>query len=104
MEKGGYIERGVVVNVLGTLMIQLPSRFTGGALAIYNYMEDENQDENEESFKFTLGDGQEAAYSCHVACHFSDCEYEMAKLRSGSRVLLDTPSSTRTRIRIVFLR
>lgn len=41
-----------------------------------------------ESFKFTLGAGAEATYSCHFACHFSDCEYELAKLQSGSRVLL----------------
>ncbi len=92
IEKGGYIERGVDGDhnddVLGTLIIQLPSRFTGGALTIYNNMEDENEEDDEESFKFTLGAGQEAAYSCHFACHFSDCEYEMAKLRSGSRVLL----------------
>lgn len=40
------------------------------------------------SLKFTLGAEEEATYSCHFVCHFSDCEYEMAKLRSGSRVLL----------------
>ncbi len=92
IEKGGYIERVVDGdhdnNAMGTLIIQLPSKYTGGALTIYNYVEDKNEDEKEESFKFTLGAGEEAAYSCHFACHFSDCEYEMAKLWSGSRVLL----------------
>mmetsp|Transcript_2788 Transcript_2788/g.4101 ORF Transcript_2788/g.4101 Transcript_2788/m.4101 type:complete len:157 (+) Transcript_2788:304-774(+) len=73
---------------MGSLLIQLPSKFSGGELTIYNpAAEDDDQDE-EESFKFTLGAGEEAAYSCHFACRFSDCEYEMAKLRSGSRVLL----------------
>eukprot|EP00984_Skeletonema_dohrnii_P019249 scaffold9166_cov123-Skeletonema_dohrnii-CCMP3373.AAC.3 len=90
MERGGYIERrcddGDEDDILGSLIIQLPSKFTGGELTISNSAEDEDADE--ESFKFTLGAGEEAAYSCHFACHFSDCEYEMAKLRSGSRVLL----------------
>eukprot|EP00984_Skeletonema_dohrnii_P014955 scaffold6403_cov128-Skeletonema_dohrnii-CCMP3373.AAC.6 len=89
MEKGGYIERkNGDEDVMGSLLIQLPSKFSGGELTIYNpAAEDDDQDE-EESFKFTLGAGEEAAYSCHFACRFSDCEYEMAKLRSGSRVLL----------------
>ena len=65
---------------MGSLIIQLPSKFSGGELTIYNSGEEDYQDE-EESFKFTLGAGEEAAYSCHFACHFSDCEYEMAKLR-----------------------
>mmetsp|Transcript_35287 Transcript_35287/g.72082 ORF Transcript_35287/g.72082 Transcript_35287/m.72082 type:complete len:734 (+) Transcript_35287:666-2867(+) len=69
------------------LEFQLPSRFSGGELTIYNSGEEDDQDE-EESFKFTLGAGEAAAYSCHFACHFSYCEYEMAKLRSGYRVLL----------------
>ena len=55
-------------NVMGSLVIQLPSKFTGGELTIYN----SSEDGNEESFKFTLGAGEKAAYSCHFACHFSD--------------------------------
>ncbi|KAK1741062.1 hypothetical protein QTG54_008314 [Skeletonema marinoi] len=90
MEKGGCINRRrddeEDGNVLGSLIIQLPSQFTGGELTIYNSSVEDDKDE--ESFKFTLGAGEEATYSCHFACHFSDCEYEMAKLRSGSRLLL----------------
>jgi len=90
MEKGGYINRrrddDEDGNVLGSLLIQLPSQFTGGELTIYNSSVEDDKDE--ESFKFTLGAGAVATYSCHFACHFSDCEYEMAKLRSGSRLLL----------------
>ena len=85
MEQGGCIGRTCDDeeddNILGSLIIQLPSKFTGGELTIYNSLE-------EESFKFTLGAGEEATYSCHFACHFSDCEYEWAKLQSGSRLLL----------------
>ena len=93
MEKGGFINRRrdddedyrvLGKSVLGTLLIQMPSKFTGGELTIYNSAEDVD----EESFQFTLGAGDEASYSCHFACYFSDCEYEMTKLRSGSRVLL----------------
>eukprot|EP00984_Skeletonema_dohrnii_P014960 scaffold6403_cov128-Skeletonema_dohrnii-CCMP3373.AAC.11 len=91
MEKGGYIERRRDDedddNVLGTLLIQLPSKFTGGEMTVYNASV-MNEGDAEESFKFGLGAGEKATYSCHFACHFSDCEYEMAKLRSGSRVLL----------------
>eukprot|EP00985_Skeletonema_marinoi_P002535 scaffold1048_cov135-Skeletonema_marinoi.AAC.6 len=87
IEKGGYIERrddDEDDNVLGSLIIQLPSKFSGGELTIYNPAAEDDR----ESFKFTLGAGKESAYSCHFACHFSDFEYKMAKLRSGSRVLL----------------
>ena len=90
MEKGGCINKrrddDEDGNVLGSLIIQLPSQFTGGELTIYNSSVEDDKDE--ELFKFTLGAGEEATYSCHFACHFSDCEYEMAKLRSGSRLLL----------------
>jgi hypothetical protein len=93
MEKGGCIERrrrddNEDTTTLGSLVIQLPSKFTGGEMTIYNAVEEEDEDDDEESFKFTLGAGAEATYSCYFACHFSDCEYEMAKLRSGSRLLL----------------
>ena len=90
-EKLIYMEQGACISrtrddegddsIFGSLIIQLPSKFTGGELTIYNSLE-------EESFKFTLGAGEEATYSCHFACHFSDCEYEWAKLQSGSRLLL----------------
>jgi len=90
MEKGGCINKrrddDEDGNVLGSLIIQLPSQFTGGELTIYNSSVEDDKDE--ELFKFTLGAGAEATYSCHFACYFSDCEYEMAKLRSGSRLLL----------------
>ena len=85
MEKGGYIKRiSSVEGVKGALIIQLPSKFTGGALTIYH--SEENGEE--ESFKFSMGAGVDAMFSCHFACHFSDCDYEMAKIKSGSRTYL----------------
>ena len=89
MEKGGRIEKvHESYEKMGFLIIQLPSKFTGGVLTIYHSKENDNDGENEESFKFSMGAGEDAMFSCHFACHFSDCEYEMAKLKSGSRVFL----------------
>lgn len=80
VEKGGHIERGSDnEDVLGSLFIQLPSKFKGGEMTVYNA---------NSSFKFPLGAGGDATYSCYFACHFSDCEYAFASLSSESRVLL----------------
>eukprot|EP00984_Skeletonema_dohrnii_P028925 scaffold19148_cov67-Skeletonema_dohrnii-CCMP3373.AAC.1 len=80
VEKGGHIERGSDnEDVLGSLFIQLPSKFKGGEMTVYNA---------NSLFKFPLGSGGDATYSCYFACHFSDCEYAFASLSSGSRVLL----------------
>eukprot|EP00985_Skeletonema_marinoi_P025616 scaffold18974_cov132-Skeletonema_marinoi.AAC.2 len=93
MEKGGFIKRrhddgGDHDVVLGTLLIQLPSKFTGGEMTVYNATMEDEGDADDNVFKFALGAGTEATYSCHFASFFSDCEYELAKLRSGSRLLL----------------
>lgn len=98
MEKGGYIgkrcsndeeEDGGGGCLLGSLFIQLPSKFTGGEMTVYNTAVGEFDDNDDgESFKFALGSGKEATYSCHYSCLFADCEYEFVKLKSGSRILL----------------
>lgn len=89
MEKGGYIERrSDDEDALGSLIIQLPSKFTGGEMTVYNVALEGEEGADNNASKFTLGAGKEATYSCHFACHFSDCEYELAKLKSGSRLLL----------------
>lgn len=97
MEKGGYIGKRCDNDVddggggclLGSLFIQLPSKFTGGEMTVYNTAVGEFDDNDDgESFKFSLGSGKEATYSCHYACLFADCEYEFVKLKSGSRILL----------------
>jgi hypothetical protein len=97
MEKGGYVAKrcdnddddGGGGCLLGSLFIQLPSKFTGGEMTVYNTAVGEFDDNDDgESFKFSLGSGKEATYSCHYACLFADCEYEFSKLKSGSRILL----------------
>ena len=86
MEKGSSMERCVNTeeeeDVFGTLYIQLPSVFSGGEINVYSG--DEKEDVNE----FNLGGTGDNNHSCHFVCHYADCEYEMAKIKSGSRVLL----------------
>jgi len=69
-------------DAFGTLYIQLPSVFSGGEINVYSG--DEKEDINE----FNLGGTGDNNLSCQFMCHYADCEYEMAKIKSGSRVLL----------------
>ena len=93
MEKGGRVDRckntDQGTNVLGTLFVQLPSVFTGGEVNIYNDGEGDYWGVEEDvPNSFLLGAGGDASFSCHFVCHFKDCEYEFAKIKSGSCVLL----------------
>ena len=96
MEKGSHVERcknsDEGQNVLGTLFVQLPSVFTGGRISIYNVgnedVDDDEDGEEEDASTFQLGASGESSFSCHFVCHYKDCEYEFAKIKSGSRVLL----------------
>ena len=97
MEKGSYVERCKTTdeggNVLGTLFIQLPSVFTGGEISIFNAGEHEDEEDGDEEGEeeetcFQLGASGDASFACHFVCHYKDCEYEFAKIKSGSRVLL----------------
>jgi len=96
MEKGSRVDRckntDEGTNVLGTLFVQLPSVFTGGKVSVFNNNnggEDNGDEEEEEAVSaFQLGAAGDASFSCHFFCHYKDCEYEFAKIKSGSRVLL----------------
>jgi hypothetical protein len=94
MEKGSHIDRCSIENkgknVLGTLFVQLPSVFTGGKVSIFVGGEDTDGDEREETTtNYDLGvSSGDAAFSCYFVCHYSDCEFEISKIQSGSRVLL----------------
>jgi len=98
MEKGSRVDRckntDQGTNVLGTLFVQLPSVFTGGKVSIFNSNgggdnnESEEEDEEDTAGVFQLGAGGDASFSSHFFCHYKDCEYEFAKIKSGSRVLL----------------
>ncbi|KAL9191418.1 hypothetical protein ACHAXT_001124 [Thalassiosira profunda] len=97
MGKGGRIDRCSDVeengDVLGTLLIQLPSKFAGGDVGIFSTCyydesyEDEEEEEEEKTSAFSF-DTPGDEFACHFVCHFSDVEYEFARVTSGSRVLL----------------
>ena len=94
MEKGSRVDRCKNTheganNVLGTLFVQLPSVFSGGKVSIFNNGEGDYWGVEEDiPSTFQLGAAGDASFSCHFVCHFKDCEYEFAKIKSGSRVLL----------------
>jgi hypothetical protein len=90
-EKGSFIDWCSSIEerpVIGTLLIQLPSEFSGGLIRVYDGEEGEEEDES----KITcFGMGQstgKSEYTCHFLCHYGDCQYEMQKIKSGRRLLL----------------
>ena len=70
----------LILPVIGTLLIQLPSEFSGGLIRVYDGEEGEEEDES----KITcFGMGQstgKSEYTCHFLCHYGDCQYEMQKI------------------------
>jgi hypothetical protein len=89
MEKGSSIDWCSYVeedsNVIGTLFIQLPSIFTGGMISVFDG--DEEDDEEDEDFINTVDlSGDE--FCCHFLAKYLDCQYEIAEITSGSRILL----------------
>mmetsp|Transcript_2775 Transcript_2775/g.5913 ORF Transcript_2775/g.5913 Transcript_2775/m.5913 type:complete len:282 (+) Transcript_2775:197-1042(+) len=92
MEKGSAIDWCSNIeddaNVIGTLLIQLPSVFSGGKMSVFYGDDDEDVDEDNTSV-FTLGTttgGLE--FSPYFICHYSDCQYQIEEIKSGSRMLL----------------
>jgi hypothetical protein len=77
-------------SLVGTLLVQLPSAFTGGLFRIYDGEEGQEEDEEESNIaSFDLGRvTRDSEFKCHFVCHYNDCQYEMEKIKSGSRVLL----------------
>jgi hypothetical protein len=94
MEKGSSIDWCTNVeedeNIIGSMLIQLPSVFTGGKISVFDGGEDVDE-EDEANFitSFNMGESNnEAEFTCHVVCHYLDCQYEIEEITSGSRVLL----------------
>lgn len=94
MEKGSSIDWCSNVeedeNIIGSMLIQLPSNFKGGKISIFDGDEDVDE-ENEADFitSFPMGGpNREAEFACHFVCHYSDCQYEIEEITSGSRLLL----------------
>ena len=75
-------------DVVGELLVQLPSEYTGGDVTIC----DVGQGTTSRRETFSLGAGvgsvSEAAFNCHYLCLYRDCEYEMGPIQSGCRTLL----------------
>jgi len=92
-----YLENGSSIDwcsnveedkkVIGSLLIQLPSVFTGGKISIFSGSSEEDEEDETFTNKYDLS-SEEAEYSCHFVFHYSDCQYKMEKLKSGTRMLL----------------
>eukprot|EP00956_Cyclotella_meneghiniana_P015502 scaffold23809_cov62-Cyclotella_meneghiniana.AAC.8 len=95
-----YMERGSSIDwcsnieeeahKVGTLLVQLPSSFTGGSFRVYDGEEREEDEEDASkitSFDLGVATG-EKEFKCHFLAHYNDCQYEMEKIKSGSRLLL----------------
>lgn len=94
MEKGSSIDWCSNVEedekIIGSMLIQLPSIFTGGKISVFDGGEDVDE-EDEENFitSFKMGkSNNQAEFACHFVCHYSDCQYKIKEITSGSRVLL----------------
>ena len=64
--------------MFGTLIVQLPSEFTGGDLVVRHAGQE-----------MVIKMSQEGSSSyCVVAAHYSDCEHEVETVESGYRLAL----------------
>jgi hypothetical protein len=82
-EPGGFSEKhreaGKADGMFATLVVQLPSQYTGGSFVVSH---------GSESNKFELGSGGDASYGCHFVAHYADCEHGIHKVESGFRLAL----------------
>ena len=82
-EAGSSIQRQASTQdsrIFGKLIVQLPSRFTGGEFVVY-----------ERNKVKTLDFGQlegSSSYLIHYAAYFADLEYKMMEVTSGYRLVL----------------
>lgn len=68
--------------MFGTLVIQLPSKYTGGELIVYH---------NTNGTKKCIDFGQKAGkneFSIYFAAHYADLEHELLEVKSGYRLVL----------------
>lgn len=70
-----------------TLMIQLPSYFSGGEFALYNLKNKAQSNEPENIITFGQSDNK-ASSSIQYLAYNSDLEYEMLEITSGYRLFL----------------
>ena len=69
-------------RMFGTLVIQLPSVYSGGNLVVYN-----NRDSSKRAFDFGQKSG-EAPFTIQYAAHYADLEHELLQVTSGYRLVL----------------
>lgn len=67
-------------SMFGTLIVQLPSDFTGGQLNVYKKNE-------KKSYNFGSLNGDSSKF-VHYAAHYADLEHEVEPIKSGYRVCL----------------
>jgi hypothetical protein len=83
-EAGGFFkphrDTEKAAGMFGTLVVQLPSCFTGGLFVARHG--------SSEPRSFPLGAGGAAAYGCHYVTHYADCEHELQPVASGRRLAL----------------
>jgi len=72
-------------DVFGTLLVQLPSSFTGGGFSIIREGE---EDGSCITFSMGGGDNGDAEFGLHYLCKYTESQYKMETLESGSRIIL----------------
>ena len=82
-EEGGFFKKHrdteKADGMFATLVVQLPSRFTGGSFVVTH---------NGNTRTFSMQDPKTSPYCCHYVAHYADCEHEILPIESGHRVAL----------------
>lgn len=82
-KEGGFLKRNgnakTECDRFATLMIQLPSHFTDGSLAVSH---------GSETHSFEFGAGGQAQYECHFAAFYADCDFNVRSIKSGRRLAI----------------
>ena len=79
-----------------TLLVQLPSRFTGGSWTISHPDQDVAEDEADDSrprqqshtYQYHMEEESTAPFVCHYLAHYIDCQRHGSVVTSGTRVSL----------------
>ena len=82
-KQGGHFKKHTEKKkgIFGTLVIQLPSIYTGGELIVY--------DVNGSEYKYDFGQAKgKSSELFHYAAHYADIEHEIREITSGYRIFL----------------
>ena len=82
-EPGGFFKKHrdteKADGMFATLVIQLPSRFTGGSFVVTH---------NGKTQTFAMHEPETSPYTCRYVAHYADCEHEIMPIESGHRLAL----------------